>query len=184
MVLERGKTLAINTSGSILFEIPLDNYSHSIDYKNVYKKNALNENVDSDIYTTYKGSDGNTYSFYSSEMDFKKWFETKFLTDFKSKGKISENYFDKMVELQREGKPKHISRKIFLNKYGKNCNNLIKEHLQNELEINFSDGNTFEEENKELSIELRLTPKIEKDFYQKLIIFKKIGDSFYITSTP
>ncbi|GGP05580.1 hypothetical protein GCM10010992_22230 [Cloacibacterium rupense] len=179
-----GKTLAINTSGSILFEIPLDNYSHSIDYKNVYKKNALNENVDSDIYTTYKGSDGNTYSFYSPEKDFKKWFETKFLTDFKSKGKISENYFDKMVELQREGKPKHISRKIFLNKYGENCNNLIKEYLQNELEINFSDGNTFEEENKELSIELRLTPKVEKDFYQKLIIFTKIGDSFYITSTP
>lgn len=179
-----GKTLAINTSGTILFEIPLDNYSHSIDYKNVYKKNTLNENVDSDFYTTYKGSDGNTYSFYSLEMEFKKWFETKFLPDFKSNGKISENYFDKIIELQREGKPKYISKKGFLNKNSQNINNLIKNYLQNEFEIIFSDENTFNEEVQELFIQLRLLPKIEKDYHQEVIIFKKIGDSFYITSTP
>ena len=43
------------------------NFTNSIDYNNVYKNFKLNENVDSDIYTSYKGNDGNIYSFYSPE---------------------------------------------------------------------------------------------------------------------
>ena len=182
-----GKTLAINTSGSILFEIPLDNYSHSIDYKNVYKKNALNENVDSDIYTTYKGSDGNTYSFYSSEKDFKKWFETKFLTDFKTNRKILEKYFNNSIELQINESSVIIDKKDFLTKgFDKKINKLLEDYIKNKYSIDY-----FNEDSREISIDLRLTSIIQNkdirsatNFNQKSIIFKKIRDSFYIISTP
>lgn len=179
-----GKTMLINAKNQELFEIPKEYFSNSIDYNDIYKNFKLNGNVDSDIYTTYKGTDGNTYSFYSSEMDFKKWFETKFLPDFKANGKISSKYFDKIIELQRENKSRNISNTIFLNEYSQNINNLIKGYLQNEFEISYSDENIFNEENKELIIDLRFSPKIFKNFYQKVVVFKKIGNSFFITSSP
>ena len=50
--------------------------------------------------------------------------------------------------------------------------------------------NIFNEDSRDISIDLRFTSKIEnKDdksvrrFSQKSIIFKKIGNSFYITTT-
>ena len=97
-----GKTIMINTNNQELFEIPKENFTNSIDYNNVYKNFKLNENVDSDIYTSYKGNDGNIYSFYSPEKDFKKWFETKFLPDFKTNGRIIGKYFNNSIELQIE----------------------------------------------------------------------------------
>ena len=187
-----GKTLAINTSGSILFEIPLDNYSHSIDYKNVYKKNTLNENVDSDIYTSYKGNDGNIYSFYSPEKDFKKWFETNFLPDFKTNGIIIGKYFNNSIELQIKKSSIIIDNKDFLTKgFDKKINKLLEDYIKNKYSIDYFNENIFNEDSREISIDLRLTSKIEnkddksvRKFSQKSIIFKKIRDSFYIISTP
>ncbi len=177
------KSIVINLKNQQLFEIKDNNYN-LYDFRNIYKNFKLNENVDSDIYISYKGNDDNTYSFFSPEKDFKKWFETKFLPDFKSNGKISSKYFDKIIELQRENKSRNINNTIFLNKHAQNINNIIKAYLQNEFEISYSDENIFNEENKELTIELRFSPKIFKNFYQKVIVFKKIGNSFFITSSP
>ena len=182
-----GKTIMINTNNQELFEIPKENFTNSIDYNNVYKNFKLNENVDSDIYTSYKGNDGNIYSFYSPEKDFKKWFETKFLPDFKTNGKILEKYFNNSVELQIKKSSIIIDNKDFLTKgFDKKINKLLEDYIKNKYSIDY-----FNEDSREISIDLRLTSIIQNkdirsatNFNQKSIIFKKIRDSFYIISTP
>ena len=186
-----GKTLMINSKNQELFEIPKQNFSGTIDYADIYKNFKLNETVDSDIYTSYKGNEGNTYSFYSLENDFKKWFETKFISDFKTNGKISEKYFGENILLQRNEKSKDVDKSTFLKNYDKKINKLFNEYLQNKYDIDFFDENMFKEENSELSIDVRLTPKSENkngksvlNFHQESIVFKKIGNHFFITSSP
>ena len=179
-----GKTMMINSKNQELFEIPKQkDYSYSVDYTNF----KLNENVDSDVYTSYNGNDGNTYSFYSSEKDFKKWFETKFLTDFKTNRKILEKYFNNSIELQINESSVIIDKKDFLTKgFDKKINKLLEDYIKNKYSIDY-----FNEDSREISIDLRLTSIIQNkdirsatNFNQKSIIFKKIRDSFYITSTP
>ena len=187
-----GKTIMINTNNQELFEIPRENFTNSIDYNDVYKNFKLNENVDSDIYTSYKGNDGNIYSFYSPEKDFKKWFETKFLPDFKTNGKILEKYFNNSVELQIKKSSIIIDNKDFLTKgFDKKINKLLEDYIKNKYSIDYFNENIFNEDSREISIDLRFTSKIEnkddksvRKFSQKSIIFKKIRDSFYIISTP
>ena len=179
-----GKTMMINSKNQELFEIPKQkDYSYSVDYTNF----KLNENVDSDVYTSYNGNDGNTYSFYSSEKDFKKWFETKFLTDFKTNRKILEKYFNNSIELQINESSVIIDKKDFLTKgFDKKINKLLEDYIKNKYSIDY-----FNEDSREISIDLRLTSIIQNkdirsatNFNQKSIIFKKIRDSFYIISTP
>ena len=179
-----GKTIMINSKNQELFEIPKQkDYSYSVDYTNF----KLNENVDSDVYTSYNGNDGNTYSFYSSEKDFKKWFETKFLTDFKTNRKILEKYFNNSIELQINESSVIIDKKDFLTKgFDKKINKLLEDYIKNKYSIDY-----FNEDSREISIDLRLTSIIQNkdirsatNFNQKSIIFKKIRDSFYIISTP
>lgn len=179
-----GKTMMINSKNQELFEIPKQkDYSYSVDYTNF----KLNENVDSDVYTSYNGNDGNTYSFYSSEKDFKKWFETKFLTDFKTNRKILEKYFNNSIELQINESSVIIDKKDFLTKgFNKKINKLLEDYIKNKYSIDY-----FNEDSREISIDLRLTSIIQNkdirsatNFNQKSIIFKKIRDSFYIISTP
>lgn len=186
-----GKTMMINSKNLELFEIPEQNFIRNIDYNDIYKNFKLNKNVDSDFYISYKGNDGNVYSYYCPEKDFKKWFETKFLPDFKTNGKIREKYFDQNILLQRNEKSKNINKIVFLDKYNKKINTLFKEYLESKFDIDFFDKNMFHEENRNLSIDLRLSSKPENKnlksvlrFHQESIVFKKIGDSFYITSTP
>ena len=183
-----GKTMMINSKNQELFEIPKQkDYSYSVDYTNF----KLNENVDSDVYTSYNGNDGNTYSFYSSEKDFKKWFETKFLTDFKTNRKILEKYFNNSIELQINESSVIIDKKDFLTKgFDKKINKLLEDYIKNKYSIDYFNENIFNEDSREISIDLRLTSKIEnkddksvRKFSQKSIIFKKIGNSFYITTT-
>ena len=179
-----GKTMMINSKNQELFEIPKQkDYSYSVDYTNF----KLNENVDSDVYTSYNGNDGNTYSFYSPEKDFKKWFETKFLTDFKTNRKILEKYFNNSIELQINESSVIIDKKDFLTKgFDKKINKLLEDYIKNKYSIDY-----FNEDSREISIDLRLTSIIQNkdirsatNFNQKSIIFKKIRDSFYIISTP
>ena len=179
-----GKTMMINSKNQELFEIPKQkDYSYSVDYTNF----KLNENVDSDVYTSYNGNDGNTYSFYSSEKDFKKWFETKFLTDFKTNRKILEKYFNNSIELQINESSVIIDKKDFLTKgFDKKINKFLEDYIKNKYSIDY-----FNEDSREISIDLRLTSIIQNkdirsatNFNQKSIIFKKIRDSFYIISTP
>jgi hypothetical protein len=176
--------MMINSKNQELFEIPKQkDYSYSVDYTNF----KLNENVDSDVYTSYNGNDGNTYSFYSSEKDFKKWFETKFLTDFKTNRKILEKYFNNSIELQINESSVIIDKKDFLTKgFDKKINKLLEDYIKNKYSIDY-----FNEDSREISIDLRLTSIIQNkdirsatNFNQKSIIFKKIRDSFYIISTP
>lgn len=186
-----GKTIMINTNNQELFEIPKENFTNSIDYNNVYKNFKLNENVDSDIYTSYKGNDGNIYSFYSPEKDFKKWFETKFLPDFKTNGRIIGKYFTNSIELQIEESSVIIDKKDFITKgFNKNINKLFDDYIKNKYSVDYFNENIFNEDSRDISIDLRFTSKIEnkddksvRKFSQKSIIFKKIGDSFYITTT-
>ncbi len=186
-----GKTIMINTNNQELFEIPKENFTNSIDYNNVYKNFKLNENVDSDIYTSYKGNDGNTYSFYSPEKDFKKWFETTFLPDFKTNGRIIGKYFTNSIELQIEESSVIIDKKDFITKgFNKNINKLFDDYIKNKYSVDYFNENIFNEDSRDISIDLRFTSKIEnkddksvRKFSQKSIIFKKIGNSFYITTT-
>lgn len=186
-----GRKMMINKNNQELFEIPDENFTHSIDYEDVYRNFKVNTNVDSDIYTSYQGKDGNTYSFYSPEKDFKKWFETKFLPDFKVNGKISDNYYNENIELQKMKSSIIIHKTNFVTKgLSKKINRLFKEYLDNIYTLDFFNNNIFNEDSKGISIDLRLTSKIiNKDikrakYPQESIRFKKIGDSFYIVSTP
>ena len=186
-----GKTIMINTNNQELFEIPKENFTNSIDYNNVYKNFKLNENVDSDIYTSYKGNDGNIYSFYSPEKDFKKWFETTFLPDFKTNGRIIGKYFSNSIELQIEESSVIIDKKDFITKgFNKNINKLFDDYIKNKYSVDYFNENIFNEDSRDISIDVRFTSKIEnkddisvRKFSQKSIIFKKIGNSFYITTT-
>lgn len=186
-----GKTIMINTNNQELFEIPKENFTNSIDYNDVYKNFKLNENVDSDIYTSYKGNDGNIYSFYSPEKNFKKWFETKFLPDFKTNGRIIEKYFNNSIELQIKDNLVIIDKKDFLTKgLNQKISKLFDNYLKNKYSVDYFNENIFNEDSRDISIDLRLTSKIEnkddksvRKFSQESIIFKKIGDSFYITTT-
>ena len=185
------KTIMINTNNQELFEIPKENFTNSIDYNNVYKNFKLNENVDSDIYTSYKGNDGNIYSFYSPEKDFKKWFETKFLPDFKTNGRIIGKYFTNSIELQIEESSVIIDKKDFITKgFNKNINKLFDDYIKNKYSVDYFNENIFNEDSRDISIDVRFTSKIEnkddksvRKFSQKSIIFKKIENSFYITTT-
>lgn len=186
-----GKTIMINTNNQELFEIPKENFTNSIDYNNVYKNFKLNENVDSDIYTSYKGNDGNIYSFYSPEKDFKKWFETQFLPDFKTNGRIIGKYFNNSIELQIEESSVIIDKKDFITKgFNKNINKLFDDYIKNKYSVDYFNENIFNEDSRDISIDVRFTSKIEnkddksvRKFSHKSIIFKKIGNSFYITTT-
>lgn len=186
-----GKTMMINTKNQELFEIPEKYLNISIDYDNIYKNFKLNEKVSPDIYTSYKGNDGNMYSFYNSEKDFKKWFETVFLPNFKTYGKILEKYYADTVSWRNNEKEKNISKTVFLKNYDKKINTLIKEYLQKKYDIDFFDENTFKEPENNISINVQLTSKIEDHnpesavkFHYENIVFKKIGDRFYITNAP
>jgi len=184
------KAIVINPKNQQLFEINDDDYN-LYDFRNIYKNFKLNENVDSDIYTSYKGNDGNIYSFYSPEKDFKKWFETKFLPDFKTNGRIIGKYFTNSIELQIEESSVIIDKKDFITKgFNKNINKLFDDYIKNKYSVDYFNENIFNEDSRDISIDLRFTSKIEnkddksvRKFSQKSIIFKKIGDSFYITTT-
>ena len=192
-----GKTLVINTKNLILFEMPeKKDHSYTIDYS----KFELNQKVDNDIYTSYKASDGNTYAFYSPEKDFKKWFETQFLPDFRKNKKVLPAYYFDLISLSDNDDPKHQTawknhhKKEFLKQYGKKNDAYFAHFLEKKLSLSYSASEftnaLYYSENILPKEDLSKNTTISFHFIKKNITdqyhfeFTKIGNQFYITSTP
>lgn len=193
---EEGTVFAINTKGVELFELP-DIYSREIDYSNF----KLNENVDSEIYTSYKGSDGNTYSFCNPEKDFNKWFEHVFLPDFNKNKTVLPKYFYKLISVDDNDDPKSQTAwknhkrdeylRLKLKLVNKIFENLSSGRFQKNVSWEAFSNNSYYPDN-ELPKE-DLTKKTVISLYCRAkndyssannFQFTKIGNSFYITSAP
>lgn len=193
---EGGSVFAINTKGEELFELP-EIYSSETDYKKV----IINKNLDSEIYTSYKGKDGNIYSFCIPEKDFNKWFETVFLPDFKKNKTVLPKYFYELISVNDNDNPKHQTAwknhyKIeYLKKNQKYIdevfNKLISgiyhksvswETLSNHL---YYSENELPKEDLKDNTAISFSARDENDYSStNSFQFTKIGDSFYITSAP
>lgn len=193
-----GKTLAISTNNKELFEIhDYNDYSYSIDYSQF----KLNEKVDPEIYTSYKATDGNTYSFYSPEKDFNKWFETVFLPDFKKNKTVLPQYFYELISVDDNDNPQYQTawknhHKIeYLKKNQKSIdevfNLLISGIYHKSVSWETLSNHSYFPENELPKDDLRNNTVIsfycraENDYSAtNSFQFTKIGDSFYITSAP
>ncbi|WP_312078766.1 WG repeat-containing protein [Chryseobacterium sp.] len=193
-----GKTYAINSEGKELFEIPkIENNLFSIDYSKV----KINENVDSEIFTSYKGIDGNIYSFSSPEKDFKKWFETIFLADFRKNKTIRPEFFYDLISVADNNNPneqtawKNHKKSEYLKTKIKHLNTIINNVVNDKLEMisywdTLSNHSYFpinETPKDDLSSNTVLSVSFRKknDFSTDSDFqFTKIGQSFYITSAP
>ena len=90
------------------------------------------------------------------------------------------------LQHQQQGGIKYAKTKGF----NKNINKLFDDYIKNKYSVDYFNENIFNEDSRDISIDLRFTSKIEnkddksvRKFSQKSIIFKKIGNSFYITTT-
>lgn len=191
-----GNTLAINTNNKELFEIPdYDDYSYSIDYSRF----KLNEKVDPEIYTSYKATDGNTYSFYSPEKDFNKWFETVFIPDFKKNKTVLPKYFYELISVDDNDDPKSNSawknhrKKDYLKKNQKRIDVVFSQlisgvyqknvHWETSMSYLYFSENQLPKEDLKNNIVISFLARPETNFStSNSFQFTKIGDSFYITS--
>ena len=193
---EGGKVFAINTKGEELFELP-EIYSSEIDYEKV----IINKKVDPEIYTSYKGKDGNIYSFSDPEKDFDKWFETVFLPDFKKNKTVLPQYFYELISVDDNDNPQHQTawknhHKIeYLKKNQKSIdevfNLLISGIYHKSVSWETLSNHSYFPENELPKDDLRNNTVIsfycraENDYSAtNSFQFTKIGDSFYITSAP
>ncbi|MDR2206897.1 MAG: WG repeat-containing protein [Flavobacteriaceae bacterium] len=191
-----GKRVMINAKNEELFEIPEHrNFSYTIDYTNF----KVNENPDSEIYTSYKGKDGNIYSFYSPERDFNKWFDTVFFPDFKKNKTVLPKYFYDLIAVSDNETTawKNYKKEEYLDKNQKNVDEIFKKleigkfHKNIGLEDEMSNTLYFAEnelpkENLEKNTVIGFYCNTGDDFFTNNTGFEftKIGDSFYITSAP
>lgn len=191
-----GKTLAINTNNRELFEIPdYDDYSYSIDYS----KFKLNEKVDLEVYTSYQATDGNTYSFYSPEKDFNKWFETVFLPDFKKNKTVLPQYFYELISVDDNDDQKSNSawknhrKKEYLERNKKRIDEVFNQlvlgayqknvHWETSMSYLYFSENELPKEDLKNNTVISFLARPETDYStSNSFQFTKIGDSFYITS--
>lgn len=191
-----GKVFAINTKGEELFELP-EIYSVENDYENV----IVNKKVDPEIYTSYKGKDGNVYSFSNPEKDFNKWFETVFLPDFKKNKTVLPKYFYELISVDDNDDPKSDSawknhRVIdYLKRNQKRIdevfNQLVSGIYHKSVSWETLSNHSYFPENELPKEDLKNNTVIyfycraESDYFTtNSFQFTKIGDSFYITSAP
>lgn len=193
-----GKNFMINDKNEILFEIPEQtDYSFTIDYS----KFKVNEEVDKEIYTNYKGSDGNLYSFYSPEKDFEKWLNTIFMVDFKKNKTVLPKYFYDLISVDDNDNPKENTawknhfKKEYLQRNQKIVDEIFQNLLNKKLKNNISSEkdlnylyfpeNILPKEDLRGHLVISFMPRIETDYSGKnQFQFMKIGDGFLITSAP
>jgi hypothetical protein len=193
-----GKTFAINHLGKELFEIlPNNDYSFSIDYGNV----KINEKTDPNIYTSYKGTDGNIYSFSSPEKDFNVWFENIFFPDFKKNKTILPEYFYDLISVAVNDNPKEQTawknhkKSDYLQSKAKLINQIFENLNTGKLKKNVSwetlSNNSYYPQNELPKTDLTKNTVVSVSFNEendyssdRSFQFTKIGDSFYITSAP
>lgn len=192
-----GKQFIINTKNERLFEVPQQkDFSFTIDYS----RSKINEDVDPNVYTSYKGRDGNTYSFYSPERDFSKWLKTVFLEDFKKHGTVQTKYYYDVIAVADNVDPQA---KTAWRNYPKSQ---ISEDTFKQVDFIFNNvvnGSLDEfiswEDHNELTFAQNISPEL--DFKNTITItylpradgdvsadnsiqFTKIDGQFYITSIP
>lgn len=192
-----GKSFFINSQNRELFQIAdRTDFSYSIDYTNF----KINEKVDKDVYTSYKGSDGNIYSFYSPEKDFEKWFNIKFLPDFKKNNTVLPEYFYDLIssddnDNQQNTRWKNHKKEEYLKNKQQKIDEIFRKLLSGEYKKNISWENSMNysyfPENELPKEDLRnntiisFLPRKANDFSSiNSFQFTKIGNQFYITSAP
>ncbi len=193
-----GRNIMINNKNEELFEIPeKKDYSYTLDYS----KFKVNEKTDPDIYTSYKGNDGNIYSFYSPERDFNKWFYTVFIPDFEKHNTILPKYFYELISVSDNDHPKEYTawKNHKKDEYMKNnitwINDIFKKVSEKKFQAlsswewltNYSyfPENELPKQNLKDNTVISLTCREENDYSaQNTFQFTKIGNSFYITSAP
>ena len=192
-----GKSLVINSKNKELFEISgSTDFSYSVDYSNF----KINEKVDREVYISYKGSDGNTYSFYRPEKDFEKWF-TNFLLDFKKNKTVLPEYFYDLIssadnddQMQNTRWKNHKKEGYLKNKQQK-IDEIFRKLLSGEYEKNIKWENSINKsyfpENELPKEDLRnntvisfLARKANDFSANNSFQFTKIRNQFYITSAP
>jgi hypothetical protein len=193
-----GVCIIINEKNQELFTIPeRTDFSYSIDYSRL----KINENVDCDVYISYKGNDGKVYSFYSPEKDFEKWFDKIFFPDFKKYKTVLPKYFYDLISVsdnndinqnkawKNHKKSDYLKKNLsFVNeifenlKSGKFQNNISWETYSNS---SYFPENELPREDLTNNITIGFLPRAKNDYSAKnQFQFTKIGDSFYITSAP
>ncbi len=194
---EGGRVFALNTKGEELFELP-EIYSSEIDYKNP----KINEKVDPEIYTSYQGKDGNTYSFCNPEKEFIKWFEMVFLPDFKKNKTVHPQYFYELISVDDNDNPKHQTawknhhKNEYLEKNQKQIDEVFRKLIsgiyhKNMSWENFSSNYLYFPENElpkediSRNTTISFMARSEHDYStNNSFQFTKIGDVYYITSAP
>gem|GEM_PF-5329332 len=191
-----GKAFALNIKGEELFEVE-EVYSSKVELKNP----KINKSVDTETHKIYKGSDGNTYAFCIPEKDFKKWFETVFITDFKRNKTVMPIYFYELISVDDNDNPKHNTawknhkKEDYIIKNQKRIDNIfynvISGNYKASIRWEYYSNNLYYPENILPKEDLRENITIsylarKKNSYsaENEIEFTKIGDSFYITSAP
>jgi len=193
------KTFMINAENEILFEIPEQkDFSFTIDWS----KFKINEEVDSEIYTSLTGSDGNIYSFYSPEKDFNKWFEKVFIEDFKTYKTVLPKYFYALVAVTDNDDPKsptvwkNHAREEYIEKNQKEIDQIFSKIVSGEFKITSSwrdylkndlyySKNILPKEDLQNNVVIEFLPRAKGDYTLKNAFqFTKIGSDFFITSAP
>ncbi|MBP7172662.1 MAG: WG repeat-containing protein [Cloacibacterium sp.] len=192
-----GKTVAINAKNQVLFEVPsTKDLSYTIDYS----KFEINKKVDNEIYTSYQASDGNTYSFYSPERDFKKWFENQFLPDFRKNKKILPVYYFDLISVSDNDDPqyptvwKNHHKKEFISRHAKRIDAYFTHFLEKKLSLSYFASTLtnalYYAENirpkEDLSKNICISFHFSKGNFENQYHFEftKIGEQFYLTSVP
>lgn len=193
---EGGKVFAINVKGEELFELP-EIYSDETDYKKV----ITNKKVDSDIYTSYKGKDGNIYSFCKPKREFDKWFETVFIPDFKKNKTVLPKYFYELISVDDNDDPQSNSAwknhhvMDYLKKNQKQIDEIFTQFVSGIYEKNvyweisssflYFPENQLPKEDLSNNTTISFLARAPNDYSTtNSFQFTKIGDSFYITSAP
>lgn len=197
VVWKGGKQYMINAKNERIFEVPKQkDYSYTIDYSML----KVNENVDQDVYTSYIGKDGNTYSFYSPEKDFRKWLADVFLKDFKLHGTVEDKYFydyvavNKRIDDQRYTIWVNYRKEEIPQQDRQNIDKIINGVLKHSYEeiVDYEEYNDLEydkEQNPIINLQDAITvsylPRPQGDYgAENNFQFTKINGTFYITSIP
>lgn len=193
-----GKTIAITSSGTYLFEI--DEYYDLVgdtDFGNV----QINKNLNPNFHITLKGSDGNSYSFYQPLKEFSLWFSTVFMSDFNKNKTVLSKYFYELISVDDNDDQKfqtawkNHSKKEYLKKNQKKIDELFSkikdgtysfepfwEHDGNYL---YYPENKLPKEDLKEAVTISIRPRTDNDFSSNNSFqFTKIGDTFMITSAP